>query len=400
MKATKQIDIYLTKKRNVRLIDVVQYDTGIQLVFTVKDFTIPSGVTATLYVQKPSGKFVYQEDGITVSGNTITVDLHNQAITEHGKCPYQVSLKSGSDVITTFTGFLMVEKSLKNTGMTGTATVHNGVEKMLSTRATAIVCEAEGMEITVNDASDDPLCGLTVYGKSTQDGTPTPGAPVDIVSVEKPTITIGEQNINIPRTIHGIPVTSGGNYTDADGQQWICDEIDLERGVYVQRLHHHAFTGAEAFASFDNGAITGETFPKLGLPDCKVTKSDASTNKSNLLCNVGLIREQYDLTHGLATGLAVSKWGNPSFLYFDTATYGNAASLSAKMRSAYESGNPYEILYELKTPIETALTEAEINAFSALHSNYPNTTIQNDAGAWMKVKYVADTKTYIDNKFA
>ena len=63
MKATKEIEIYLTKKRNVRQIDVVQYDTGIQLVFTVKDFTIPSGATATLYVQKPSGKFVYQEDG-------------------------------------------------------------------------------------------------------------------------------------------------------------------------------------------------------------------------------------------------------------------------------------------------------------------------------------------------
>ena len=34
----------------------------------------------------------------------------------------------------------------------------------------------------------------------------------------------------------GIPVDSGGNYTDADGQQWVCDEVDFERGVYVQRI--------------------------------------------------------------------------------------------------------------------------------------------------------------------
>lgn len=125
MKATKQIDVYLIKKRNVRSIDVVQYDTGIQLVFTVKDFTIPSGATATLYVQKPSGKFVFQEDGITVSGNTVTIDLHNQAITEHGKAPYQVSLTSGSDVITTFTGLLLVEKSLKDAGATESETVES-----------------------------------------------------------------------------------------------------------------------------------------------------------------------------------------------------------------------------------------------------------------------------------
>ena len=143
MKATKQIDIYLTRKRNVRLIDVVQYDTGIQLVFTVKDFTIPSGATATLYVQKPSGKFVFQEDGITASGNTITIDLENQAITEHGKIPYQVSLSSGSDVITTFTGLMMVEKSLKDAGATESKTVIRAFDEAVSDHVAEFQTKAE-----------------------------------------------------------------------------------------------------------------------------------------------------------------------------------------------------------------------------------------------------------------
>lgn len=39
-----------------------------------------------------------------------------------------------------------------------------------------------GNPISVADAFPAPLCGLTVYGKSTQDGTPTPDAPVPIVS--------------------------------------------------------------------------------------------------------------------------------------------------------------------------------------------------------------------------
>ena len=40
-----------------------------------------------------------------------------------------------------------------------------------------------------------------------------------------------------PTGLPGIPVTSGGNYTDQSGQQWVCDEVDLERVVRVQRVN-------------------------------------------------------------------------------------------------------------------------------------------------------------------
>jgi len=117
MKVTKQIEVYLLRKRNIRPVDVVQYDTGVELVFSVKDFVIPGGTTATLYVQKPSGKFVYQEKNITVASDTVTVDLENQAITEYGRVGYQVTLKNGSDTVTTFAGLMNVEKSLKDSGV-------------------------------------------------------------------------------------------------------------------------------------------------------------------------------------------------------------------------------------------------------------------------------------------
>ena len=39
-----------------------------------------------------------------------------------------------------------------------------------------------------------------------------------------------------PNGLPGVPVSKDGNYTDSNGQQWICDEIDLERGKYVQRV--------------------------------------------------------------------------------------------------------------------------------------------------------------------
>ena len=48
--------------------------------------------------------------------------------------------------------------------------------------------------------------------------------------------TAQTMSISTPNGLRGIPVTSGGNYTDADGQQWICDEIDLSSGVMVQNV--------------------------------------------------------------------------------------------------------------------------------------------------------------------
>lgn len=35
--------------------------------------------------------------------------------------------------------------------------------------------------------------------------------------------------INTPNGLCGIPVDTGGNYTDSTGQQWVCDEVDFKR---------------------------------------------------------------------------------------------------------------------------------------------------------------------------
>lgn len=51
-----------------------------------------------------------------------------------------------------------------------------------------------------------------------------------------------------PNGLPGIPVTSGGNYTDSQGQQWVCDEVDLERGVKVQRVDKAAFDSTKTLA--------------------------------------------------------------------------------------------------------------------------------------------------------
>lgn len=125
-------------------------------------------------------------------------------------------------------------------------------------RQNILIGSETGNPVSVSDAFSAPLGGLTVYGKSTQDGTPSPDNPVPIVSAGDGgtiTVTIGDgaderQTIALqtPNGLPGIPVTSGGNYTDPAGRQWVCDEVDLERGVKVQRVDKAAFDSTKTLA--------------------------------------------------------------------------------------------------------------------------------------------------------
>jgi hypothetical protein len=66
---------------------------------------------------------------------------------------------------------------------------------------------------------------------------------------------------------------------------------------------------------------------------------------------------------------------------------------------AFLNENPITFQYILATPIETDLTAEEIEAYRALTSNYPTTTILNDENAHMEAVLVADTKNHIEQNY-
>lgn len=139
-----------------------------------------------------------------------------------------------------------LDTTLTHEGEAADAKATGDAISAVKTRQNVLVGTETGNPIAVDDAFPAPLCGLTVYGRSTQDGTPTPDAPVPIVSAgDSGTIAVTlsdgkgkTQTLTLPTPtgLPGIPVVSGGNYTDQSGQQWVCDEVDLERGVKVQRI--------------------------------------------------------------------------------------------------------------------------------------------------------------------
>ena len=211
--------------------------------------------------------------------------------------------------------------------------------------------------------------------------------------------------LSTPNGLPGIPVTSGGNYTDETGQQWICDEVDFGRGVYVQRIDRLVLTGNESLGhagSVGTGGFycfvnrTGSRGNGSGVSICnyfpgapRILNLGASSNQSTINTvsgGTGTAFPRMCLSHTLLGTNAAS-----------SASDGINAVI-AWLKSRYSNGVPVVIACGLETPIETALSAEELAAYAILHTNYPNTTILNDGGAGMSVSYVADTKNYIDNK--
>lgn len=75
-----------------------------------------------------------------------------------------------------------LDTTLTHEGEAADAKATGDAISAVKARQNILVGTETGNPLSVDDAFPAPLCGLTVYGKSTQGGTPTPDAPVPIVS--------------------------------------------------------------------------------------------------------------------------------------------------------------------------------------------------------------------------
>lgn len=76
-----------------------------------------------------------------------------------------------------------------------------------------------------------------------------------------------EQAIVLPITLNAIPVSSGGNVT-INGQQYIADYVDVERGKLVKRVSKKTLNGTESYGhpkSWNENAFVIERFLDNGI---------------------------------------------------------------------------------------------------------------------------------------
>lgn len=185
----------------------------------------------------------------------------------------------------------------------------------------------------------------------------------------KQTITL-----TAPTSLPGIPASSGGNYTDENGQQWICDEVNLERGVYVQRINELAF---------DQLSFSYEKTP-VNHNDTWIASIDerlSGTETGHAMC-------QYAYFDGASYELAMQEdcrcyvWRNNVTIQFRDSVGVNTLEAFAEWLISHPKAS---ISYVLATPIETQLSEADIAAYRAL-TTYKGTTIL-ESECHLKVKY-------------
>lgn len=191
--------------------------------------------------------------------------------------------------------------------------------------------------------------------------------------------------LSTPNGLPGIPVDSGGNYTDEKGQQWICDEADFERGKYIQRVIKKE---NPVFAKNGDYAVEGSELYFCSIPEISETKEMAlpGTGISTYMQYTNTVLNRNE------TGFYISYGG----IWARIKDVGDLDAFNAKLQDAV-----FYFTYKGIPETETDLLEKQLKAYRALHTNYPTTNVSTDSTpqAGLEMEYVADTKSYIDKKF-
>lgn len=577
MLSTIEREIYVIDKCYAKPIYYKQGTNAISLKFNFKDYTIPTGSVAKAYVNKPSGKATYLTATIT-EDNAVIVKPKTQMFSEYGKSGLHIKITKNEDVLMSFEYTINVEKNpiagevppsenesdmmdsmlellkieVNKATLQATQTVQAegakqiqavqtaaqeiiadreqiqknkaDIASLTQNKADAIVNTATGEHIAAGDSSGHLLDNLKIYGKSVQNGTPTPDNPVPIASTgdtgkieisihgkqlfdasKIPTksaggatvtnngdgsftisgsgsltaeITTGNtisgenankifktgtitlrgginkgiyfeigfksplgnkylrdggleltpeylesltnvqfifygtkgstipnetckpmlyqdgddtlepfapmQSLSIPTpdNLRGVPVESGGNYTDATGKQWVSDVIDLKAGKLTQYIEKITLGGTEDFAlqSINTHGIANFTFKLPKAAENKIAISNYFKKQDTVIADT--TTEGFMISSGYTLYIRAKQ---------------ERANTVEKLKEWLKTHN-VTVIYGLAKPIEKDIPQETLTAYKKLHSNYPSTVIQNDSCAGMELSYVADTKNYTDNQ--
>ena len=205
-----------------------------------------------------------------------------------------------------------------------------------------------------------------------------------------------EQTVTIPYTLNAIPVESGGNVT-IDGQQYVSDYVDVERGKLVRMVSPvtvsdsgYGLGNNNSYQVLINKYIKNTTDDKIGIILCDKLRP-ASAN---------------DVWDGVADNIVSVHNTESNRLTFRCIAKAN------DMDSALKFIKSCNIYIALAEPEEIDLTSEEIATFKALATYYPTTNISINSeqldgytvfnypismeNGWNYVKQqIGDTRDYI-----
>lgn len=353
--ASNQGETHLADSDNGKIMDMMLYGKTEQFTATGKNLLkIRDGTQAT------RGVTVTAKDGVVALKGTATETgwaiLDVDSFVLDGTCILSAN--------TTAVRVVLVNKSYKQVLEQNKS---NTLENAEASKVCFTVTEGKTYDISNILVQIEKGSEATFYEPYTGGiPSPSPDYPQEIKSVVNPTVKVTNedgtksQTVTLPYTLNAIPVKSGGNYTDQYGQQWVCDEVDLERGVKVQRVTTMVFSDSSGFVTepTDNGIRFRREVKNL-------KKTDIYTADTNAFCSA------------LALGNSGGTWFTPDVFTINNmilyVRFKNITSLGELQQ--YLQQTPMSLTAILVTPIETPLTPVEIADFNAFTTYYPVTNI-------------------------
>ena len=170
-------------------------------------------------------------------------------------------------------------------------------------------------------------------------------------------------SISTPTGLPAIPVDSDGNYTDANGQQWIADYVDLKLGKLYKKVTRlnlkdvDDISVAHGFHSNGNGylSFSVKNVNKEHQPISNRYESSIWTNKSGY-----------------------TYISNSNTIVFVDDRFTDKQTAIKIVQDTY-------VIYALTSQIETDLTPEEIQAYKNLVTYAGTTIVENDAECYMEV---------------
>lgn len=231
----------------------------------------------------------------------------------------------------------------------------SSIKEDLSNKITKFYVSNQG-ETHITDSDNGKIVNMMIYGKSSQDGTPSPENPVEIKSVVNPTVKVSNedgtksQTVTLPYTLNAIPVSNDGNVM-IDGQQYVADYVDVERGKLMKRVYEYVFSGVERW----NTATDGARFMSSGY------NIMGSSKGKKCLCSCLI-----------ANTLSETRKGKN---YISTQTLDDVCRIWVSSDVVISKLTGEKVFLVLTAPEEIPLAQEEIRAFKELATYYPVTNV-------------------------
>lgn len=250
--------------------------------------------------------------------------------------------------------------------------------------------------VTISDSTANHLQGISLYGKTIQANTPSLNNPVDISYTDFPKLDISDSDGSVsysctfPISLNGIPVSSGGNYTDSFGQHWSADVLrassasgtaEIER--YVQSI---SVTGEENWVL--DASLSNDSYQTFYCQNIFPNRWDGNWEAS--FCNYLPSGNAYvSSSRKTCFMLRGSSSNRILLLRLPISVVSSVSDLKALLADFAAAGKPLMVYSVLETPITESVDYSVYDLLFRAPLFEGSTSFSLDTDADMELEYVS-----------